>query len=253
MKRRLSHQAGFSLIELTIVLVIVAILSGGLMFGLTAQSDTTNARESQRQLEVAKDALLGFAMSKGRLPCPADLKTPPVCPSAPTLVCSGLEGAFKADGKCTSQYGVLPWLTLGLSETDPWGNHFTYFVSEQFSAKVPDGAQASFTLDSGVKNPDGTSNTAGLADIYNLTETNGVPGVKIAIDIAAVIVSHGKRSAGAYLSDGTKLIAIGDEFKNSNGTQSFVSSTPTPDFDDQLVWISQHILKSRLVAVGKLP
>lgn len=243
MKRRLSHQAGFSLIELTIVLVIVAILSGGLMFGLTAQSDTTNARESQRQLEVAKDVILGFAMSKGRLPCPADLKTPPVCPSDPALFCPGLE-AIKADGKCTSQYGVLPWLTLGLSETDPWGNHFTYFVSDQFSGKLPDGAQASFTLESGI------ASTAGLADIKTLSSQGGTT---IAIDIAAVIVSHGKRSAGAYLSDGTKLIAIGDEFKNSNGTQSFVSSTPTPDFDDQLVWISQHILKSRLVAVGKLP
>lgn len=248
-----ARHAGFSLIELTIVLIIVALLSSGLIFGLTAQREMTNAHEAQRQLESAKDAILGYAMSKGRLPCPADLKTPSVCPSDPALLCPGVEGVFKADGKCTSQHGVLPWLSLGLSETDPWRNHFTYFVSEKFSGKLQDGAQASFTLDSGVIKPDGTSDTAELADIYNLTNADGTPGGKIAIDIAAVIVSHGKRSAGAYLSDGTKLTAIGDEFKNSNGTQSFVSSTPTPDFDDQLVWISQHILKSRLVAVGKLP
>ncbi len=110
---------------------------------------------------------------------------------------------------------------------------------------MPDGAQASFTLDSGV------TSTAGLAKITNLSSQGST---NIAIDVAAVIVSHGKRSAGAYLSDGTKIPnAMGDELKNANNTQTFVASTPTPDFDDQLVWISQHILKSRLVAVGKLP
>lgn len=61
-------QRGFSLVELTIVLVIVALLSGGLMLGLAAQRDANNYQEAQRQLDSAKEALFGFAISNGRLP-----------------------------------------------------------------------------------------------------------------------------------------------------------------------------------------
>lgn len=203
---------------------------------------------------MPKKPCLDSRLPKAVCLAPADLAKPPACPNDPALFCPGLEGTSKADGKCASQYGVVPWLSLGLSETDPWGNHFTYFVSEKFSGKLQDGVQASFTLDSGVIKPDGTADTAELADIYSLTNAGGTPGGKIAIDLAAVIVSHGKRSAGAYLSDGTKIPdAIDDEFENSNNTQTFVAGTPTSNFDDQLVWISQQILKSRMVAVGKLP
>ncbi len=245
MKQNTIDDHGFSLIELTIVLFIIALLSSALMLGLSAQREIATTQDVERQLENAKESLLGFAISNGRLPCPADLAAPKICPYNPALLCPGFEGVLKPDGKCTSQYGVLPWLTLGLSQTDPWGNPFTYFVSEQFSGKLPVGIQASFTLESGI------TNTTGLADIKTLSSQGGTT---IAIDLVAVIVSHGRRNAGAYLSDGTKIPgAIGDEFENSNNTQTFVAGTPTPNFDDQLVWISQHILKSRMVAVGKLP
>ncbi len=228
-------QYGFSLVELTVVLVIVALLSGGLMFGLSAQRESAALQDARRQLDTVKEALLGYAMANGRLPCPA-LANTGIAPDP-------LPQPSPLPSLCAQQYGVIPWVTLGLPETDPWGNRVTYFASSRFTAGLTGGAQASFTMSTGVP-PD----NAGLAEIHNLA------GSTVAIEIAAVVVSHGPNGAGAYRPDGSKN-AEGSikEQENSDTNQPFIADTPTPAFDDQLVWISPHLLKSRLVAVGKLP
>ena len=71
MRRSPPTEQGFSLVELAVVLVIVALLSSGLMLGLSAQRDSAANQEVQRQLDTAREVLLGFAMANGRLPCPA--------------------------------------------------------------------------------------------------------------------------------------------------------------------------------------
>jgi hypothetical protein len=93
-----------------------------------------------------------------------------------------------------------------------------------------------------------TTSTSGLASIQNIL------GKTVAIELATVIVSHGTNGNGAYRPDGSKIAdGVNGELENSDADQTFVADTPTPTFDDQLVWISPHLLKSRLVAVGKLP
>lgn len=242
-----SH-AGFSLVELTIVLVIVALLAGGLMFGMTGQREQLQNKEAHQQLDFIRDALLGFAMSNGRLPCPAD----------PTLVAgAGDEAAqqcivgrghvapyacIASDFQCAREYGALPWRALGLPESDVWGNRFTYFVGYEFSdqlikGEIDAGRRTRFTLD-----------TNGRANIQDGLGNN------IVSAIPAVIVSHGNRSAGAYLTTGTQLPgAAGDEAENANTTLTFISRTHNENFDDLVTWIIPTVLKSRMVAVGKLP
>lgn len=79
-------------------------------------------------------------------------------------------------------------------------------------------------------------------------------GQALTTDVPAVIVSHGSRTFGAYTPGGLKIPgASGDELINSNGTQTFVSRFVSNDFDDHVAWVVPTILKSRLVAVGKLP
>ncbi len=230
MTQHAAAQHGFSLVELTVVLIIVALLSSGMILGLSAQHEATMTQEARRQLDATQEALLGFAIANGRLPCPAKADL------ANTDAAAGRED-------CTLQHGVIPWVILGTQETDPWGQRLTYFASSKFTALVAAGAQASFTMSTGIP-PD----NAGLSDIRNLANTT------VAIDIAAVVVSHGARSNGAYLPDGSKIAgAANSELQNSNATQTFIADTPSATFDDQLVWISPNLLKSRLVAVGKLP
>jgi prepilin-type N-terminal cleavage/methylation domain-containing protein len=224
-------QNGFTLVELTMVLIIVALLSTGLMFGVSAQRSAAENADAQRQLESIREALLGFAIANGRLPCPA----------VPTLATGDINAGIAATPPClnAAQYGVLPWATLGLPEADPWGNRYTYFVGSAFTAVVPVGAQTSFTLD-----------TNGTANV----KANSASTANIASDLPAIIVSHGSRPAGSYQSTGTQLGgATGDELENADNNLTFVSHIPSDTFDDQVIWILPSILKSRMVAAGRLP
>lgn len=248
-RRPLHHrasQSGFSLIELAIVLIVVALLGSGALFGLSSQHKQMQFQESAQQIEIALDALMGFAMSAGRLPCPAD----PAIPSKDgagkeEITCLPTNCAPKSSGcECTCKYehGVLPWQTLALAGLDPWGNRLTYFAGREFSNPVSyddetKGIKTRFTLE-----------TVGRANIQNGS------GQVVASEIPAVIVSHGQRGRGAYTDTGEKITgATGDEQLNASGTQNFISKTPTELFDDHVAWIVPTVLKSRLVSVGKLP
>ncbi len=238
-----THQSGFSLIELAIVLIIVALLTSGLLVGLSSQRNLAENKDAQRQQEIILEAILGFAMSSGRLPCPAD-------PAIATTSGAGNEewqctpaDCSTADRICKLEHGVIPWRSLGLQETDPWGNRFTYFVGKEFSNPITqtekdNGIRTRFSLD-----------TVGRANIQDSA------GQAVASDIPAVIVSHGSRGFGGYQSSGLQLTGAAgdDETKNADANLTFVSHIPTDSFDDLVTWIIPSILKSRLVAVGKLP
>jgi prepilin-type N-terminal cleavage/methylation domain-containing protein len=222
------HNNGFSLVELAIVLVIVALLTSGLLVGISAQRNAAETVDAQHQLENIREALLGFAMANGRLPCPAD----------PALT-SGSEDRPNPTSPCNRTFGVIPWATLSLPETDPWGRRFTYFANASFTAPVPAGALASFTL--------GTVGNANVKDSASSASN-------IASNLPAVAVSHGSNGLGAWQTNGTQLgIAAGDELENANSTLTFVSRTPGPNFDDHVIWIVPSILNARMVAAGRLP
>jgi prepilin-type N-terminal cleavage/methylation domain-containing protein len=217
---------GFSLVELAIVLVIVALLTSGLLLGISAQRNAAENTDARRQLEIIGEALNGFALTRGRLPCPA------VANLTNTDVNAGLEN-------CALQHGVLPWAALGLPETDPWGNRFTYFASSSFTGAVPVGALASFTLDT-----DGNANIKATSSSTSNLATN----------LPAVVVSHGSRGAGAWQPSGAQLPgAAGDELENSDADLTFIAGQPSNSFDDLLTWVVPSILKSKMVAAGRLP
>lgn len=232
---------GFSLVELAIVLVIVALLASGLLVGIAAQRNAAENIDAQRQLENIREALLGYAMANGRLPCPAKADLPNTDDEAGKALSPPCDGLL--------QHGVLPWKTLGLPETDPWGRRFTYFVSssdsaatpsKSFAKAVPTGALASFALD--------TPGNANVKETWNA-------GANIASDLPAVVVSHGSKGAGAYQPTGAQLPISSDpnEAENSDADTTFVSRTPSDSFDDLVIWIVPSILKSKMVAAGRLP
>ncbi len=240
------RHAGFSLIELTLVLVVVALLGSGALLTISGQVKQRQLLEAKKQMDLTIESIIGFAMTAGRLPCPA----------APNI--ASLNGAGKeemacvpsscapesagCDCTCKLEHGVVPWQTLGLPETDAWGNRLSYFVGKEFSNPISysdqqTGIRVRFNLE-----------TAGRA---NIKDDNGQT---MASEIPAVIVIHGARPFGAFTSSGEKIPgATGNELVNANGTLSFVGGTPTETFDDHVAWIVPSILKSRLVSVGKLP
>ena len=60
------------LIAIANSLIIVALLSSVLLMSLSSQRNEAGNKDAQQQQEIIVDAILGFAMSAGRLPCPAD-------------------------------------------------------------------------------------------------------------------------------------------------------------------------------------
>jgi prepilin-type N-terminal cleavage/methylation domain-containing protein len=218
----IDQKRGFTLVEMAIVLMIVGLLLGGLLVPLSAQMEQRNNSDTQKALSEIKEAIIGYALVNGHLPCPAKA----------SLV-TGSPGAGTAD--CTQTTGVVPWATLGTIETDAWGRRFTYTATSVFTAATP-----TFTLSS----------------IGGLTIKSSAGGSSIAIAIPAVIVSHGKNGAGAYMPQGNQLLPLStdpDEADNTNSGTTFVSHDFTSTFDDLVVWISPNILFNRMVAAGKLP
>ncbi len=229
MRRRI-HAMGFSLVEMAVVLVIVSLLLAGLLPMISSQMEQQHRTETRKLMDEIRDALIGYAASQTppRLPCPAN----------PTKA-TGATGAGIADCTITAAAGVItgvvPWVTLGTSETDGWGRRFTYAVPASAVGSFTGG----FTLTS-------TSPINVLASAGGSAIANGTP---------AVIVSHGVNGNGAYLPTGTQLpdSADADELDNSNGGATFVSHDITPTYDDLVIWISSNTLFNRMVAAGKLP
>lgn len=231
--------SGFTLVEIAIVLLILGLLLGGMLMPLSKQMEQRRIEQTQKSLDEINQALMGFAIANGYLPCPAD----------PT-VASGAAGAGQARARtasaCTGgNHGVLPWATLGVNETDAWGNRYTYRVTAIF-ADTTDGtpcgtprAGVSFELCS-----------AGDA---NIRATSG--GTTLATGIPAVVVSHGKNGAGAYNTSGIQLTvsADADEAENSDADAEFVNKTNTNTYDDIVAWTIPNTLFNRMVAAGKLP
>lgn len=221
---------GFTLIELAISLAIVALLLGMLVVPLNTQLDQQRINDTQKQLVLINESLMGFAAATGRLPCPALVST------ASTVAGAGTEN--KPGANCAAAEGVLPWATLGMPELDAWGRRFTYRVTAEFANDAAGGAQATFTL----------------ADSGGITVVSTAGGVNLATNIVAAVVSHGKNGAGAYLPSGLRIaLGTGDELENSNGDGTFVSKVPDPNFDDLVAWISPNTLKSRMIAANRLP
>src|SRR5512140_1322115 len=64
--------SGFTLVAIAVVLLILAVLLGGLLPTLSGQIEQRRISDTRKQLDEIQQAIIGFAISNGRLPCPAD-------------------------------------------------------------------------------------------------------------------------------------------------------------------------------------
>lgn len=260
MKKTTERAGGFTLTELAVVLVIVSLLLGGLMIPLGAQKGIEARRATSQAMTSINEALLGFAITHGRLPCPADGSIAAGTANAgleayngSRCTCAGSTAAYGSPTQCadgSTVGGTLPSTTLGLPDTDAWNNRYTYRVTTTYARRGS--GQTSFYCDAALTAPV-TSNAAmalcssGLITVRNasgtlLTTSNEVP---------AIVLSHGENGLGAWTTTGTITPgASGNELENADNNTQFVSDT---SLDDMLMWISRSILMSRLVSTGKLP
>ena len=253
-------QQGFTLVEMAIVLVILGFVLSALLLPLQAQRSQLAQSQTEITLENAKQALLGFAQSKGRLPCPA------------TAASNGLEAPLGGNVACTSQLGYLPATTLGIEPTDAngfaidaWNNRIMYAVAQNSAVTVPVNPNT----------PDYTINSAtdgmNIVGITNLTPELRVCSTSVGVSAAAcsggapeanylinnaVVVVYSLGSTGALASGGAdengnptvpstpKRVFISHDIANSTAANG--------EFDHLVTWISPYMLYNAMIQAGQI-
>ena len=246
--RRRKPDAGFTLIELAAVVAIVALLLGVIMAPLATQFRVRTIKDAERGLNEVKEALIGYAMTNSRLPCPDTDSTPDGQENPP------------GGGACAASEGFLPWNTLGVDAADEWGRLYRYRVSPEFTYQtVPGSPPAGSQLD--LNDPGNITIVDRASDKSEITLTTTA---------VAAIVSFGGNGFGGRDTDGNTLVAPsgGDELENTDSDVKFVrrsyspgvaacsdtiGTTPFCEYDDLVIWIPEPILKNHLVEAERLP
>ncbi len=251
---------GFSLVEIAVVLVIIAILVTAVGIPLATQLEQQRTLDTQRQLETIKEAIYGFSMAYGRLPCPAtstSVGQESFCTTAGPSACTQTTVA-QSHGRCAAIVGFVPSSTLGLAPIDAGGftvdawqdgtglRRIMYAVSQYQNP----GNTYVLTRVDGIKT-DTMGTTIAASHLFvcstGLTAlpptTNCAPVTQLTDKAPFVLISLGKSTA-QNSNDGTN---------NQNSDIVFTSGTQTSTFDDIVTWGSLNTLFARMVQVGKLP
>lgn len=242
--RRRSPHAGFTIVELAVVLFIVTLVLGSILVPLGTQVEQRQISDTQKTLEEIREALIGFAAANGYLPCPDRQTGGSANDGVEDVLSSGQCAVITGTAPNALAAGNLPWVTLGLGQQDIWGNRIRYTVLEAYARRPP-------------------ATVFGLGSVGGLRvcAATTCPGATaLTTSAVAVIISHGKNGASA-INAATNLpnaaATSPDEVDNANNDRDAVSRTHSnvsgAVFDDIVVWLPQYILNSRMLAAGKLP
>jgi prepilin-type N-terminal cleavage/methylation domain-containing protein len=223
--RARTNDQGFTLLELSIVLFIIAIVTGMAIQSGVSVVATARLSATQQKMKAIDKALLAYRNATDRLPCPGDLT---IAPGATNYGVEGATPGFCTGGTPTPNFrrwlanatylveGAVPVTTLGLPNDfmyDGWGNHFNYAVI------APLTALRAFVL----------THPPLICTSVTVNDVNG----KVRSDGAIyALISHGPNGHGAYSKNGT-LVSTGsvnaNELTNchcnSSGTQQTYSAT----------------------------
>ncbi|MEI6730523.1 MAG: prepilin-type N-terminal cleavage/methylation domain-containing protein [Pseudomonadota bacterium] len=218
---KLNMNKGFTLVELSIVLIIMSVVIGGSLTTFTASIKKTQFDLTSARIETIESALLSYSMTNLRIPCPADI-TKNLGDAA--YATEGITCHNIATLPTTPIEGTIPTKELGLSDDymyDGWGHRFRYAVDPAFTANITD-----------TTNPPKTNplpiNSGGLC-IKTTTGITVKDSTATARTTSAIytIVSQGVDGHGGYTYNGSLFngsLSNTDELKNCHCNSSAVAS-----------------------------
>ena len=180
---------GFTLLELSIVLVVLSLMMGGILAVLTQDSRISKKAELQMKMDAIEQAIIAYTKrsSTYALPCPADPDLAITHANFGVAVASGCASLLYEDGD--SAAGAVPVKTIGLPDEyaiDPWGNQFTYDVG---LLAATTNALVTYPI---------TSASLGVIIVRDFDD-NPISSVAV-----MVLVSHGPNKFGAFGSNGIR-------------------------------------------------
>jgi prepilin-type N-terminal cleavage/methylation domain-containing protein len=263
-------QHAFSLIELTAVLALIAVLIGG---GLSLGNNAIKSAErvtTRERLNTIKNALDAYARTNGYLPCPTDRAlTPranpttfgreirPCAAAAPGLVrTSGID------------IGGVPVRTLGLPDAyaaDAWDRKFTYAVTVAMETAYAT-SEPAITIYTGDRTGTNYPVTSTMTAGNRATSPSIASYIEPGAGASFVVLSHGpdrrgafplKKSAVDYSYQCTSDNANRNDVENCDDSNATFWESPYNDgtvmnsfFDDYIVWSSNWLDRPNISTAG---
>lgn len=191
MRARILGQKGFSLVEIAIVLVVVGLLVSGGLLGLAPVLDSSKITETNTKMDKIEQALVLYVIQNGCLPCPSTPLTAVTGSSYQgTSPGTAYTSSCGSGSTCTAPYGIVPWVSLGLSRDDvldAYGDFIDYSPAVGLNT----------TSTSMVRTPPSTypapTTSIDIKNLAGTVQTNTTPN-----GAAYVLISHGKDKSYAY-------------------------------------------------------
>lgn len=223
----------FSLIELSVVILIISILAAGAIsvsgsFLINAKSNLT-----EKRIEAIYRAMGVFLAKNHRLPCPAPInksktdsnygKESGATPTTSTARdCDG-SGVYTSNLEPNLVYGMVPVNSLGLSDDvaeDGFGSKFGYILHEGLTVPNYDDVSGSGNVGFSYYSEADSE----MIQIYQLPSGNTIR------KVAFAIISHGQNKLGAFNANSTVQNSTSDiDTQESYNILSNISGT-TADY-----------------------
>lgn len=229
--RRLSR-AGFSLVELAIVLLVISVIAGSAMSVGLRKSESGLFTVNEKRMTMVEEGVAAYVSNRGFLPCPARPDLALTDANYGVENCAATCVGAAPNNFCT---GMVPFVTLNISDElafDGWGRRLTYGVDQRLTATAANFRDT---------NPDDGNNATGLT-------VSIIGGAVRTADAIFVLVSHGPNGRCARDRNGAVIgCAVAgnvDEQENGDADRIFVQSpNRQANYDD----VTRYMLKWQMI------
>ncbi len=215
------NKKAFSLIELSIVIVVISILLSGALSIVTTTSNKAKVKTTNNNIDEIYKALKVYLLANKALPCPASITAVKSTNTnygkiSGTQVNCSESGVYGSTTNSNIVYGMVPVKDLGLSSDvaeDGFGSKFAYVVDKRFTISGSSGFGAN-------------SNNSGLIKVEEITSTGIVQ--NNTMEAIFLIISYGANKSGAFnANSSSQNSASTDAYEIVNGIVPTGATTAT--------------------------